>query len=950
MAFSSGDLTKLAAKALAANVISANAEKQWYEASLVNNTVVDAGSVWSQMGELRELSASNIAGCISNAFANPELLEAFGYNESGGIEDSTAVRLTPVTGTKGHDWLLTETYGDFTTTKRNILSPTQIPQDSGRPSSGYSVRLFRGLPSLGNEIITVEGFDGSEVGWFFSAANSLAMFAEDTKPSATEEIYAVGFQYVGKTGGGGGVSGNNIILEDPDGRWRINASAGHHLEFERWDETSEGKFEWKTWFKIGASATSDGIVLTKPYSINVDLNPNALDSEDEDPILRSVFHVANSESSFVYGNAQSQMVMETVRGSELKRVKTVQLEEELEISPLDDTPVLLDNTKTPATGSVKEFAWRGNLNFSDVTDYIRLNAIKLHVKDIISDKTGEVTCPIRVSVESLDGSLIQENISIAGLNAGINGAINLKEGYKEHTYPLNPRFSDKRDTEVVFKITVGKGFGCTLICGSAPASPVSDRPAQVQPQASVKFERVSHVDVLDESNLKTVVHRNTGVIVDNGIHSYHKGWSTHQHQLVGVGEHVTSKHAVLGNYENRTYIAAGSEGLNVLFQDDATRSKFWLQETIDHNLAEVVPTHTKEVTKLIIPLEGVFNSELASAGDWKLVNVEDFEPLLRYEGEKVQSYRVSISSDLVDHRFQENMNIHEFSDHVIKEDWQIHPTARPINPEYISLRLPRKGFTVGKDTPRTITYEFQQPVKLYGHYVNPTDPADPTTGTFIPKMKAEVYRVLEQPVVSGTDLAERVDQVQGQLEWDKATVQGLGSLHIDNAGDLALADEDGEWLIFFDDGGVFSDEDVHQWILTSGIEAYYEPTASIAVDPLDATVRIVSPITVHVPHEAVKNFDVTLVNPLEGSPNFPLTAVSFNFVVRTYNQSCRDLEVNINLPPLTSVRYSFTKRRNGEYSYYATPYNGTLASSETGFGRDPTLLPEHTDPNPPIII
>ncbi len=72
MAFSSGDLTKLAAKALAANVISANAEKQWYEASLVNNTVVDSGSVWSQMGELRELSASNSAGCIYNALESPE--------------------------------------------------------------------------------------------------------------------------------------------------------------------------------------------------------------------------------------------------------------------------------------------------------------------------------------------------------------------------------------------------------------------------------------------------------------------------------------------------------------------------------------------------------------------------------------------------------------------------------------------------------------------------------------------------------------------------------------------------------------------------------------------------------------------------------------------------------------------------------------------------------------
>ncbi|MCP4987685.1 MAG: hypothetical protein GY928_17000, partial [Colwellia sp.] len=808
----------------------------------------------------------------------------------------------------------------------------------------------KGLPSLGNEIITVEGFDGNEVGWFFSAANSLAMFADDTKPDPSEEIYAVGFQYVGQTGGGGGVSGNNILLEDPDGKWRINASSGHHLEFERWDEISDGIFGWKTWFKVGASATSDGIILTRPYAINVDFNPSALDSYDEDPVLRSVFHIANSESSFVYGNAQSRMVLETSRDSEVQRVKTVQEEKELEISNYTDAPVFLDNTKTPADGSVKEFTWRGNLNFSDVSDYIRLNAVKLNVQDIISDLAGEESCPVRVAVENLDGTLIQENISVAGLHAGVNGAINLKEGYKGNTYPLNPRFTDKRTTEIVFRITVGDGYGCTLVCGNAPASPTSNRPAQVQPQTTVKFEMVNRVDIIDESNVQEVVYRNTGVILDNGIHSYHEGWSKNMHQLVGVGEHVTSEHAVLGNYEKRTYIATGTEGLNVLYQDDATRSYFWLQNTTEHDLQEVVPTHIKEVTQIVLPLNGLFNSELTAAGDWKLLNVETFEPLIRYEGDAVQSYRVSVSSDVVDHRFQENMNIHEFSDNVFKDNWNLYPSASPINPEYVKLNLPRKGFTVGRDTPRTITYDFQKPVKLYGNYVNPTDPDDPTTGTFIPKIKAEVYRVLEQPVVSGTDLAERVDQVQGQLEWDKATIQGLGSLHIDNAGDLALADEDGEWLIFFDDGGVFTDEDVHQWILTSGIEAYYEPTEVTAIDPDDATVRIVAPITVHVPHEAVKNFDVTLVNPITGTPNFPITAIRFHFIVRTYNQSCRDVEVEISLPPATSVRYSFTKRRNGEYSYHATPYNGSLASSVTGFGRDPTLLPWNTDPNPPIII
>ncbi len=208
MAFNQSDLTKLSAKVLAANVISSNPSKQWYEASLANNNTVDPASVWVEMKDVRELHGANIAACVANAIANPKLIEVFGYSAGGAVNDATAVRLTPVSGTLGHDWLLTDTYGDTTTTKRNIISPTLIPQPNGRPSSGYSVRLFRGLPSLGNEIITVEGFDGSEVGWFFSASNSLAMFAADIKPAQTDEIYAVGFQYVGNTLEGGSTDYN----------------------------------------------------------------------------------------------------------------------------------------------------------------------------------------------------------------------------------------------------------------------------------------------------------------------------------------------------------------------------------------------------------------------------------------------------------------------------------------------------------------------------------------------------------------------------------------------------------------------------------------------------------------------------------------------------------------------------------------------------------------------
>ncbi len=936
MAFSSGDLTKLAAKALAANVISSNHNKQWYEASLVNNTVVDSGSVWAQMTELRALSAPNIAGCVSKAFDNPEIMEAFGYDSSGAIDDTTAVQLTPVTGTLGHDWLLTETFGDLTSTKRNIISPTQIPQASGRPSSGYSVRLFKGVPSLGNEIITVEGFDGNEVGWFFSAANSLAMFADDTKPDPSEAIYAVGFQYVGQTGGGSGVSGNNIVLEDPDGRWRINASSGSHLEFERWDTEDGIDYKWVTWFKVGASCTTDGVILTRPYDLSVDFNENALNTEAL-PDLYSVFKVSGVNKAFTYGNSTQSTVFETKRGEEVQRADTVREAITSLERPLTDKTITIDRTLTPTADSVTDFTWKSGSGTFTTGEYIRTT----HVGFEVLDASIAEGVPLRFSVEELDGTIIQENITVQALNAGVKPNLTLTVGDTALQH-FSPTHKDKADARFQVRMTIPAGERVVLSAGEYEYTEEDGTViTQLAPRLESTIEYVNHVDMLDESNLKELVHRNTGVILDNGIHSYDEKWSNRHHQLVGVGEHVTSEHAVLGNYESRTYIATGTDGLNVLYQDDATRTKFWTQGLLENSLEGDVPTHTIETSKITLPLSDIFTEALKSTHDWKLVNVETFEPLLRYEGNAAQSYRVSISSDLVDHRFQENMNKYELADKLIKSDWILPLTTDPINPEYAILKLPRKGFTVGDGTPRTITYEFQEPVRLYGHYIDPTDASDPTTGTFIPRIRAEVYRVLEQPVVSGNELAERVDTMQGQMEWDKATQQTLGSLHIDHANDLALADEDGEWLLFFSEWDTLNDDDVHQWIMNSGMEAYYEQDNGSMVNGLWTAATL----TVHVPYESVKHFDVTLVNPrLSGRIQ------THKVVVRTYDQDCRDLGIDITIPEDSSVRYTFTKRRDGEYSYYAIPFNDTLASTVTRFQGEPELLPVNTDPNPPIVV
>jgi len=175
----------------------------------------------------------------------------------------------------------------------------------------------------------------------------------------------------------------------------------------------------------------------------------------------------------------------------------------------------------------------------------------------------------------------------------------------------------------------------------------------------------------------------------------------------------------------------------------------------------------------------------------------------------------------------------------------------------------------------------------------------------------------------------------------------LGTLHLDNSGDLALADEDGEWLLFFDNDNVHSDQDIHQWIFGNGTEAYYEPLVGTQVNVNGGGSYVVpEPIVVHVPHDSVKTFDVTFCwsTPLlDHASNF--THAEFRFYVNTHLQG-ESLEVSLNVPRDTSVRYTFNRRRNGRYAYRATPYNDDLASSTLSGAA--SAIP--VDPNPPIII
>ncbi|CAM0042812.1 hypothetical protein VPHK406_0024 [Vibrio phage K406] len=941
MAFTQGDLTKLASKVLAAGVVSSENAKQWYEASLANNTIVDSGSVWSDMSSLKLLYANNVREACQRAFDNPEVLEVHGYNADGTFNDATAVRMTPVIGTNGHDWLITDTYNDPSSVIRNVISPTQVPRPNGLPSAAYSCRLFRGLPSLGDEIITTAGFDGAEVGWFFSAANSLALFADDTKPLPTEEIYAVFFQYVGGTGGSA-VSGNNIVLEDPDGTWRISAADGVHLHFERYDEVSDGVFEWKTWFKVGGSASSDGIILTKPYAINADLNPESLDDMG-DPILRSVFRVSGSEEDFIYGNSQQATTFETKRGTELTRNDAVRVEQEFENRPLADEMITLDTTDTPTPDSVTEISWISNIDYDKQTDYIRFNELAFEVLNI---EEGDTECPVRISVETVDGGLIQENVTVAGLNAGINGGFNLKEGY--HFYPINPKYTDRKDAQTITRLQVAKGHRLTLSGGiyNAIVTAQDGTTTQIQqlvPRQMARVEYLNKVALLDESNMRDLIHKNTGVVVDNGIHLYNEEFSNELFPLVAGADHTNAYNPVLGNYEDQTFIASGDGGVKVLFEDSSTRTQFWTEGDKQRQAANATPQFWQEVTELTLDISGIFTSELTELG-WEVVNVENFLPLIRYEGDDTTGYRVEVNSTIVDYQFQQSQDRFEFLDGVIKDGFGINPTIDLAEPDYVKLRLPRSKYTVNLETPRTVTYQFMEPVKVYGYYKDPTDPLDQTTGTFVPSVKADVLRVFEEAIVSGEDLEDKVSGILGEKEWSEATLKNLPTLHVLPSLEW-LTDEEGEVLLWSDVESLFFPTDEHQWLFGTGQEAYFELEDTQGTWSDGNSVFTFKPVVVHVPTDDVQGFEASFGWSDTFNNNGALTYGKFTMYINSHGRGF-DSKVEMNIPRNASVNWRFRRRRSGEYSMIATPMNDNLAS--TGLGKGTTLTEIPVDSNPPI--
>jgi len=942
MAFTNEEIIKLAGNVLAAGVIDA-AGNSWYETLNPNSFITDPESIWSDMTSLKGLPADNFNQAVQNSVNNPDLIGRYGIDDDGTFNDTTALRLTPVAGTNNTTYICYNAFGDPSGgVQKNWIQPQLIPRSNGFPSSAYSPVIFSGLPSGGNRILTSSGNDGNWVSHFWNPAGGLLLISTDEAPPSavfpSQDLYLCGFFYNGQTGGAGGSSGSSILLEDPNGRWRITAEDGAHLHFQRWD-LEGGVPQWNTHFKIGASATTDGINLTKPYAINADLNLNSLE-DGGDPILRPIFSVKDLDENFVYGNSDHTTVLETAKGKEVERAVTVINQQEFENRPLFDEDIVLDTTDTPEPDSVTEISWHSDINYSTDASHIRFNEIAFDVVESSDDVNG---VPIRISVERQDGELVQENISLASLQAGVNGGFNFKTGY--NFYTINPKYSDVRTARNITRLQLPIGYKVKLKGGTYTFfnTQTNQMENQFVPRQKSKVEYVNYVNVLDGSNVKEEVYKDSNVVLDHGVGSWYPTETTQFTSLASPSEHSDISRAVLGNYNSKTYVASGNEGLHILFQDDSTRRQFWTEPSVERRNAGDVPLQTKTISRLEIDVENLFASELQET-IWDVVNIEKILPLFRYEGDTPISYRVSIESanSVGNFLLQENQTRYALLNKKGDTRFVINPANNPTDPDYHELRLPRETLTVDNFTKKKIVFEFHEPIKVYGNYINVTDPLDPEgTGTFIPSIKATVVRVFERPIVTGDDLEQRVDEIEGQQEWAYATQHNWPTIH-EIPTDMWLADGDGEPIFWAEESGLAADQDEHQWLFDTGMEAYYQPL--ITQGTVANNNITLNPLVVHVPYDSVKEFSVVFGwdNSLNDDPL--IETASFTFYIATHGRNA-DTQISIQVPKGASLIYNFTKRRNGRYGYRATPFNDNLAStSQVGDLSD--TYP--ADPNPPI--
>lgn len=195
MSFTEIERIKLAEKVIAAGVRDSDPTTQWYESVNPETRTGLAEDIWLQGPLLKANPAADLATAQANA-AGPL---------AGVIQDlslpASAIRLTPDLAVN-NTYIAYSVYGNYASQRLGSwVQPQLIPQASGEPSFGYSIRLFDGDPNAGGfEILTTDGSTGTgvnkSVGWFWDYSSGVLLLADDFVVS---DPWVLGFRYIGST-------------------------------------------------------------------------------------------------------------------------------------------------------------------------------------------------------------------------------------------------------------------------------------------------------------------------------------------------------------------------------------------------------------------------------------------------------------------------------------------------------------------------------------------------------------------------------------------------------------------------------------------------------------------------------------------------------------------------------------------------------------------------------
>jgi hypothetical protein len=166
----------------------------FYEEWTTGDNIVKPTSVWSDISSIP--AAANLAAASAAATANPTIIQEY--------DTTTAIRCTP--SANNNVFFATTTYNDLSTRIGNWIQPQLIPQPSGAPSIGYTIRLYNGDPNAGGtEITTSQEQSGAVVGWWIAyGAGAIVTASSFTSIVDPTDVWITGFRYIGTTGGSGG--------------------------------------------------------------------------------------------------------------------------------------------------------------------------------------------------------------------------------------------------------------------------------------------------------------------------------------------------------------------------------------------------------------------------------------------------------------------------------------------------------------------------------------------------------------------------------------------------------------------------------------------------------------------------------------------------------------------------------------------------------------------------